>query len=164
MNYHVHQREKSSFVLRTTFIDVVAHNIFDSIFHQLFSFFIRNQFNELKQDCLTRFQRSFKHCKFLIIDEKFMIDLRFLYKLNCRLRAIYAKLDRFFDKMNIMLCDNFAQLFFVDDTSMYFHFRHFNSKLLITQTIYRAFDQFVFFTKSMSRMKIRALFENFEKR
>jgi hypothetical protein len=149
MNYHAHQREESNSVLRAILIDVVAHNIFDSILHQLFSLSIQNQFNELKQDRLTRLQRSFKHCKLLIIDEKFMIDLRLLYKLNCRLRAICAKFDRFFDEMNIMLCDDFAQLFSVDDISMYFHSRHFNSKLLIAQTIYRAFDQFVFLTRSM---------------
>jgi hypothetical protein len=149
MNYHVHQCKEFSFVLRIVFIDVVAHNIFDNILHQLLSLFIQNQFNELRQDRLTRLQRSFRHCKLLIIDEKFMIDLLFLYKLNCRLRAIYAEFDRFFDEMNIMLCDDFAQLSFVENISMYFHSRHFNSKLLMTQTIYRAFDQFIFLTKSM---------------
>jgi hypothetical protein len=149
MYYHAHQREESSFVLRIVFIDVVIHNIFDNTFHQLLSLFIQNQFNELRQDRLTRLQRSFKHCKLLIIDEKFMIDLRFLYKLNCRLRAICAEFDRFFDEMNIMLCDNFAQLSFVENTSMYSHSRHSNSKLLIAQTIYRAFDQFIFLTRSM---------------
>jgi hypothetical protein len=149
MNYYAHQREESNFVLQIVFIDVVVHNIFDNILHQLLFLFIQSQFNELKQDRLTRFQRSFKHCKLLIIDEKFMIDLRLLYKLNCRLRAICAKFDRFFDEMNIMLCDDFIQLSFVENTSMYFHFRHFNSKLLIAQTIYRAFDQFIFLTRSM---------------
>jgi hypothetical protein len=108
MNYHVYQREESSFVLQAAFIDVVAHNIFNSILHQLFFLFIQSQFNKLRQDRLTRIQRSFKHCKFLIIDKKLMIDLRFLYKLNCKLRAICAKLNRFFDEMNIMLCDDFA--------------------------------------------------------
>ncbi len=151
MNYHVHQREKSNFVLWTIFIDVVVHNIFDNIFYQLFSFFIQNQFHKLRQDCLTRFQRLFKHCKFLIIDEKFMIDLRFLYKLNCRLQEIYAKLDRIFDEINIMLCDDFIQLFFVNDISIYFHSRHFNSKLLIAQTIYWVFDYFVLFSRLMKQ-------------
>jgi hypothetical protein len=138
-------------VLRVVFIDVVAHNIIDNILHQLLSLSIQSQFNELKQDRLTRLQRSFKHCKLLIIDEKFMIDLRLLYKLNCKLRAICAEFDRFFDEMNIMLCDDFAQLSFVENTSMYFHSRHFNSKLLIAQTIYRAFNQFIFLTRSMKQ-------------
>ncbi len=90
-----------------------------------------------------------------------MIDMRLLYKLNCRLRAICAKLDRFFDDMNILLCDDFAQLSSVDDTLMCSHFRHFNSKLLIAQTIYRAFDQFVFLTRSMRQNEDSSTVRNF---
>ncbi len=149
MNYYAHQREEFNSVLRAAFIEVVAHNISDNTLHQLLSLSIQTQFNELKQNRLTRLQRSFRHCKLLIIDEKFMIDLRLLYKLNCRLRAICAKSNRFFDEMNIMLCDDFAQLSLVEDTSIYSQSRISSLEMLIVQIAYRAFDQFIFLIKLM---------------
>jgi hypothetical protein len=96
INHYAHQREEFNFVLRAFFIEIVVHNISDSILYQLLSFSIQTQFNELRQNRFIRFQRSFKHWKLLIFDEKFMINLCLLYKLNCRLRAIYTKSNRFF--------------------------------------------------------------------
>ncbi len=65
-----------------------------------------------------------------------MIDLRLLYKLNCRLQTICAESNRFFEEMNIMLCDDFAQLSFVEDTSIYFQSRISSLEMLIAQTAY----------------------------
>ncbi len=66
-----------------------------------------------------------------------MIELRFLYKIDYKLRAICVQLDRVFDDMNIMLCENFAQFSSMKDTSFYSQVRHSNSKTLIVINAYQ---------------------------
>jgi hypothetical protein len=78
-----------------------------------------------------------------------MIELRFLYRIDYKLRAIFVQLDRFFDDLNIMLCENFAQLSSMKNTSFYSQSRHFNSKILIAINVYQVFKKSIFFIKLM---------------
>jgi hypothetical protein len=115
---------------------------------------VQTQFNKLDSNRLARLQRIFRHCKLLIIDEKSMIELRFLYKIDYKLRAICVQSDRFFDEMNVMFCEDFVQFFFVRDTSLYSRSRHSNSKTLIVMNVYRTFKKFFFLVKLMRQQEI----------
>ena len=56
-------------------------------------------------------QASFASCRFLIIDEKSMIDLKTLSLIDDRLRAILpASSDKLFGGLNVLLCGDFFQL------------------------------------------------------
>jgi late competence protein required for DNA uptake (superfamily II DNA/RNA helicase) len=80
---------------------------------------VNSSFIELSFERLERYQRRFKHCKLIIIDEKSMIEQRFLYKIDQRLRVILARLDVFFEEMNVLFCDDFDQLPSVTNSVLY---------------------------------------------
>jgi hypothetical protein len=88
LHYHARQRFECCSIIRAAFTDVATHNIQSITLHQLLALFVQTQFNELDSNRLARLQRIFRHCKLLIIDEKSMIELRFLYKIDYRLRVI----------------------------------------------------------------------------
>jgi hypothetical protein len=163
LHYHARQKLESCSIIRAVLIDVAIHNIQSITLHQLLALFVQTQFNELDSNRLARLQRIFRHCKLLIIDEKSMIELRFLYKIDYKLRAICVQFDRFFDEMNVMLCENFAQLSFVKDTSLYSRSRHSSSKTLIVMNVYRAFKKFFFLMKLMRQQEISSSAIQFRK-
>ncbi len=106
-------------VFRCASTDVAAFNVSSAILHQLLDLFVNSLFLELFFERLERFQKRFKHCKLMIIDEKFMIEQRFLYKIDQRLRVILARLDVFFEDMNVLFCDDFDQFSFVTNSVLY---------------------------------------------
>ncbi len=106
-------------VFRCASIDVAAYNVSNATLHQLLDLLVNSSFIELSFERLERYQRRFKHCKLIIIDEKFMIEQRFLYKIDQRLRVILARLDVFFEKMNVLFCDDFDQLSSVTNNVLY---------------------------------------------
>ncbi len=52
-----------------------------------------------------------------------------------------------------MLCEDFAQLFSVKDTSFYSRSRHSSSKTLIVMNVYRTFKKFFFLVKLMRQQE-----------
>ncbi len=108
-----------NFVFKCASTDVAAFNVSNAILHQLLDLFVNSFFLELSLERLERFQRRFKHCKLMIIDEKFMIEQRFFYKIDQRLRVILARFDAFFEGMNVLFCDDFDQLSFVTNNVLY---------------------------------------------
>ncbi len=88
VQYHARQKLESSLIIRAVLIDVTVHNIQNVTLHLLLIFLIQTQFNDLNSNLFIRLQRIFRYCKFLIINKKFMIELRFLYKIDHRLRFI----------------------------------------------------------------------------
>jgi hypothetical protein len=106
-------------VFKCASIDVAAYNVSNAILHQLLELFVNSLFIELSFERLERYQRRFKHCKLIIIDEKFMIEQRFFYKIDQRLRVILARFDVFFEKMNVLFYDDFDQLSSVTNNVLY---------------------------------------------
>ncbi len=74
--YYAAQINMSNSVLRAVFINIVVFNIKNFIIHQLLNLFIQSVFESLKLKSLTHLQNCFRRCCFLIINEKFMIDLK----------------------------------------------------------------------------------------
>ena len=67
--------------------------------------------SDLSVATLQSLQASFASCRFLIIDEKSMIDLKTLSLIDDRLRAILpASSDKPFGGLNVLLCGDFFQL------------------------------------------------------
>ncbi len=97
-------------VFKCVSIDVAAYNMSNATLHQLLNLLVNSSFIELSFERLERFQTRFKHCKLIIIDKKFVIEQRFFYKIDQRLRVILARFDVFFEEMNVFFCDDFDQL------------------------------------------------------
>ena len=55
--------------------------------------------------------------------------------------------------MNVLLYDDFAQLFFINDISLYSQFRQSNFEFLIVVIVYRVFVELIFLIKSMKHQK-----------
>lgn len=101
-------------------------------------------FESLKSKSLTRLQNRFRRYRFLIIDEKFMIDLKTLHYIDKRLRQIHARSNVFFENLFILFCDNFDQLFSINDRALYNSYvTFFFTNALINLQTYFAFDQIV---------------------
>jgi ATP-dependent DNA helicase PIF1 len=65
-------------------------------------------------------QDVFKHCEFLIIDEKSMIGLGTLHRIDQRLRQIFpTRQDEWFGGVNVLLCGDFFQLPQVLERALY---------------------------------------------
>jgi hypothetical protein len=106
-------------VFKCASTDVAAYNVSNATLHQLLDLLVNSSFIELSFERLERYQRRFKHCKLIIIDEKSMIEQRFLYKIDQRLRVILARFDAFFEEMNVLFCDDFDQLLSVTNNVLY---------------------------------------------
>ena len=107
-------------------------------------------------------QRNFRHIRLLIIDEKFMIEFNFLYRIDLRLRVILTRSDRSFDHMNILLCDDFAQLSFVDDVALYSKILRFSSVIKLTDNaMYFHFIEIIVLTQIMRQQKESLMIRQF---
>ncbi len=137
-------------VFKCVSIDVAAYNVSNAILYQLFDLFVNSSFIELSFERLERYQRRFKHCKLIIIDEKFMIEQRFLYKIDQRLRVILARFDVFFEEMNVLFCDDFDKLSFVTNNVLYVNSKTKTShESCLDWNAYRAFAKIVVFIRFM---------------
>jgi hypothetical protein len=139
-----------NFVFRCASIDVAAYNVSNATLHQLLELSVNSFFIELSLERLERYQRRFKHCKLIIIDEKFMIEQRFLYKIDQRLRVILARSDVFFEEMNVLFCDDFDQLSSVTNNVLYVNSKTKTShESCLDWNAYRAFAKIVVLTRFM---------------
>jgi ATP-dependent DNA helicase PIF1 len=137
-------------VFRCASIDVIAYNVSNATLHQLLDLLVNSSFIELFLERLERYQRCFKHCKLIIIDEKFMIEQRFLYKIDQRLRVIFTRFDVFFEEMNVLFCDDFDQLFSVTNNVLYVNSKAKTShEFCLNWNAYQAFAKIVVLTRFM---------------
>ena len=98
-------------VLRAAPTGVAAFNIIGRTLHSLLQLPVKVGSSELRPASLQALQQLFKDCRFLIIDEKSMIDLKTLSLIDDRLRAIFpARSDSPFGSINILICGDFFQL------------------------------------------------------
>ena len=119
-------------------------------------------FHDFSENSLIKLQRNFRHIRLLIIDEKFMIEFNFLYRIDFRLRVILTRSDRSFDHMNILLCDDFAQLSFVDDVALYSKILRFSSVIKLTDNaMYFHFIEIIVLTQIMRQQKESLMIRQF---
>jgi hypothetical protein len=102
---------KDNPVFRAAPTGIAAFNIVGKTLHSLLRLPVKARKSDLSVATLQSLQASFASCRFLIIDEKSMIDLTTLSLIDDRLRAILpASSDKPFGGLNILLCGDFFQL------------------------------------------------------
>ncbi len=111
LNYHAYLEGRTSpVVLRGAPTGVAAYNINGSTLHRLLSLPVNNKFEDLVPERLQRYQSAFRDIWLLIIDEKSMIGLRALHRIDVRLRQIRHYPDLPFGGLHILFCGDFGQL------------------------------------------------------
>jgi ATP-dependent DNA helicase PIF1 len=97
-------------VFRAAPTGIAAFNIVGKTLHSLLRLPVKSTATELSNASLQSLQAAFQSCRYLIIDEKSMIDLNTLSLIDDRLRAIFPSTDQIFGGLNILLCGDFFQL------------------------------------------------------
>src|ERR1700761_1190987 len=102
---------KGNHLFRAAPTGISAFNIIGKTLHSLFRLPVKMKKTDLSPGTLQSLQASFSSCRFLIIDEKSMIDLKTLSLIDDQLRAIFpASSDQPFGGLNVLLCGDFFQL------------------------------------------------------
>ena len=99
------ERGKRNPVFRAAPTGIAAFNIVGKTLHSLLRLPIKGKKSDLSIATLQSLQGLFRDCRFLIIDEKSMIDLKTLSLIDDQLRAIFpASSDQPFGGLNVLLC------------------------------------------------------------
>jgi hypothetical protein len=118
--------------------------------HSLLQLPVKAQSTDLSLSTLQALQLLFHHCRFLIIDEKSMIDLRCLSLIDDRLRAILPDNASYpCSGINILLCGDFFQLPPIGGRALYSSVNKTNIEAIKGQQLYRSFDRTVQLTQVM---------------
>jgi ATP-dependent exoDNAse (exonuclease V) alpha subunit len=105
------QAGKRNPVFRAAPTGIAAFNIVGKTLHSLLRLPVKGKKSDLSVATLQALQSLFQDCRFLIIDEKSMIDIRTLSLIDDRLRAILpATSHQLFGGVNVLLCGDFFQL------------------------------------------------------
>ena len=142
-------------VLRAAPTGIAAHNFHGRTLHSLFKIPVKippyGLSRKLSRANLCSLQALFKHCKYLIIDEKSMIGIKFLGLLDQRLREIFpARQNEMYAGINIFVCGDFHQLPPIGAMVMYSDLPNArNADFLTGQQAYRALDATVRLTQLM---------------
>jgi ATP-dependent DNA helicase PIF1 len=134
------QARNRNLVFRAALTGVAAFNIIRQTLHSLLRLLIKGKKADLSLATLQSLQGLFRDCRFLIIDEKSMIDIVTLSLIDDRLRAIFPADSRPFGGINILLCRDFYQLPPVGGKPLY-SLSYPNTNILKGHEIYRAFDR-----------------------
>jgi ATP-dependent exoDNAse (exonuclease V) alpha subunit len=129
-------------VLRAAPTGIAAFNFTGRTIHSLLRLPVKGKTADLSTGTLQALQALFSACRFLIIDEKSMIDLKMLALIDTRLRAICPQNDQPFGGVNILLCGDFYQLPPVGGHPLY-SLRPQHIDAIRGSCLYRAFDQTV---------------------
>ena len=98
-------------VFRTALTGIAAFNILGKTLHSLLRLPVKGKKADLSLATLQSLQSLFRHCRFLVVDEKSMIDVKTLSLVDDRLGAIFPTTsNRPFGGLNVLLCGNFFQL------------------------------------------------------
>lgn len=142
-------------VLRAAPTGIAAHGFHGRTLHTLFKIPVKfpphGLYRKLSRANLCSLQALFKHCQYLIIDEKSMVGIKFLGLLDQRLREIFpAHQDDMYAGINIFLCGDFHQLPPIGAMVMYSDLPNArNADFLTGQQAYRALDTTVRLTQLM---------------
>lgn len=130
-------------VFRAAPTGVAAFNFIGKTIHGLLRLPVKGKSADLATASLQALQAHFQACRFLIIDEKSMIDLKMLSLIDTRLRTIYPQnADQLFGGLNILLCGDFYQLPPVTGQPLY-SLRPQHVDAIKGSCLYQAFDQTV---------------------
>ncbi len=150
LTYYAAQINMNNSVLQAVLIDVAVFNIKSFILHQLLNLLIQSVFESLKLKSLTHLQNHFRYCCLLIINEKFMIDLKTLHYIDQCFHQIHARSNVFLKNLFILFCNNFDQLSLISDWALYnFHVTFFFTKALTDLQTYLTFDQIIVLSQIM---------------
>ena len=132
---------KQNPVFRAAPTGIAAFNIMGKTLHSLLRLPVKGKKSDLSVATLQSLQGLFRDCRFLIIDEKSMIDIKTLSLIDDRLRAILpATSDRPFGGINVLLCGDFFQLPPVGGQPL-FCIPYANVDAIKGHQLYRAFDR-----------------------
>jgi len=98
-------------VFRAAPTGIAAFNIVGKTLHSLLRLPVKGKKSDFSVATLQSLQALFQDCRFLIIDEKSMIDIKTLSLIDDRLRAILPAGSHLpFGGVNVLLCGDFFQL------------------------------------------------------
>jgi ATP-dependent exoDNAse (exonuclease V) alpha subunit len=136
-------------VFRAAPTGVAAFNIMGKTLHSLLRLPVKKKKSDLSNSTLQSLQVLFQDTRFLIIDEKSMVDLKTLALIDDRLRAIFPRFsDRYFGGLNVIICGDFLQLPPVGGRPL-FTAKPQGPEALKGQVLYRAFDRTLRLTQVM---------------
>jgi ATP-dependent DNA helicase PIF1 len=136
-------------VVRAAPTGVAAFNIIGRTLHSLFRLPVKQKKSDLSNATLQSLQSLFQDIRFLIIDEKSMIDLKILSIIDDRLRLIFPdQSDQAFGGLNVLLCGDFFQLPPVNGRPLYAT-KATGPIAAKGQGLYRSFDRTIRLTQVM---------------
>lgn len=140
---------KGNPVVRAAPTGVAAFNIIGRTLHSLFRLPVKQKKSDLSNATLQSLQSLFQDIRFLIIDEKSMIDLKILSIIDDRLRLIFPdQSDQAFGGLNVLLCGDFFQLPPVNGRPLYAT-KATGPIAAKGQGLYRSFDRTIRLTQVM---------------
>ena len=143
------QSRKGNPVVRAAPTGVAAFNIIGKTLHSLFRLPVKQKKSDLSAATLQSLQSQFQDVRFLVIDEKSMIDLKTLSIIDDRLRLIFPdRSDQAFGGLNVLLCGDFFQLPPVTGRPLYMT-RPTGPIAVKGQGLYQAFDRTIRLTQVM---------------
>jgi ATP-dependent DNA helicase PIF1 len=143
------QSGRANPVVRAAPTGVAAFNIVGRTLHSLFRLPVKQKVTDLSTATLQSLQALFQDVRFVIIDEKSMIDLKMLSIIDDRLRLIFPdRADQPFGGVNVLLCGDFFQLPPVNGRPLYAT-RATGPIATKGQGLYRSFDRTVQLTEVM---------------
>lgn len=140
---------KADPVFRAAPTGVAAYNIIGKTIHSLLRLPVKGKGKELSSATLQSLQLQFQGCRFLVIDEKSMINLHTLTIIDSRLRAIFPAVDQPFGGVNLLLCGDFYQLPPVGGKALYSVKLGKDAAAIYGQQIYQQFNQTIRLTEVM---------------
>ena len=127
-------------VFRAAPTGIAAFNIIGKTLHSLLRLPVKGKKSDLSVATLQALQSLFYDCRFLIIDEKSMIDIKTLSLIDDRLLAILpAHSDQPFGGVNVLLCGDFFQLPPVGEKPLY-SLKHSHIDAIKGHQLYQAFN------------------------
>jgi PIF1-like helicase len=140
---------KGNPVVRAAPTGVAAFNIVGRTLHSLFRLPVKQKTLDLSTATLQSLQALFQDVRFVIIDEKSMIDLKTLSIMDDRLRLIFPDhSDEAFGGLNVLLCGDFFQLPPVNGRPLYTT-RPTGLIAVKGQGLYQSFDRTIRLTQVM---------------
>jgi hypothetical protein len=132
---------KQNPIFRAAPTGIAAFNIVGKTLHSLLRLPVKGKKSDLSVATLQSLQALFHECRFLIVDEKSMIDIKTLSLIDDRLRAILPATSYLpFGGLNVLLCGDFFQLPPVGGQPLY-SFKHSHIDAIKGHQLYQAFDR-----------------------
>jgi ATP-dependent DNA helicase PIF1 len=136
-------------VFRAAPTGIAAFNIVGKTLHSLLRLPVKGKKSDLSVATLQSLQALFQNCRFLIIDEKSIIDIKTLSLIDDRLRAILPATSHLpFSGVNVLLYRDFFQLPPVGGQPLY-SLKHSHVNAIKGHQLYQIFDRTIRLTQVM---------------